>query len=121
MKISIFLQLLICSINTIQTYPQYLTVKTISIITKFIQLTYPNIWKTPFDTFLIWSKQTNNIYLQYYYTRVMYYLDEDIFHNAQNEFIECNTVRIIKDTIRSTCVNDIIYSLYIYIYLNIHL
>lgn len=47
----------------------------------------------------------------------MYYLDEDIFHNAQNEFIECNTVRIIKDTIRSTCVNDIIYSLYIYIYI----
>lgn len=48
----------------------------------------------------------------------MYYLDEDIFHNAQNEFIECNTVRIIKDTIRSTCVNDIIYSLYIYIFEN---
>lgn len=47
----------------------------------------------------------------------MYYLDEDIFHNGQNEFIECNTVRIIKDKIRETCVNDIIYSLYKYLLL----
>lgn len=89
----------------------FITIKSITIFSQFIQQTNNEIWSILFKKLLEWSKNQNS-FLQYYYSRILFYLDEDIFHNQQSELIDNTIVRNIKDFIREQCMTDVMLSFY---------